>query len=124
PAQSRALSHRVAVGDLQRRVQQGQSLPRLTVADGAGWHDVNAVEVDERQQTRLLARAGHGVHRGAAGSVRRQRLSGLAIGDEFDGPEHPGAAYVTDAGMPRGDVAQRRSDLLSADPAGLLYHAF
>src|SRR4051794_11887799 len=46
----------VAVGDLQRLVQDGEALAELGLGDGAGRDDVGAVEMGERPQPALLAR--------------------------------------------------------------------
>ena len=73
---------------------------------------------DEGPQPALLAGGGDRADRG-----RRDRLPGLLVGDELDGPEDPEPADLADAGVLGGDLLQSGPDRLRAEGAHVLEDA-
>src|SRR3954454_22439408 len=117
----------VAVGDLERLVERGQAFAQLVRGRRTGWYDVEPVEVDERPQPALLARGGQLPHRSGVGPGRvegHERLVGVAVAHELDGPEHPEAPHLAHRRMTSGELLELGTDHLLAHGPGVLDDAF
>ena len=100
PDVARAVSGQERVGPGQRLVQDGQPSGGVSVVDVQRWRDMDTVAQDEREQTAAQARLGERGHRCirlARGTDRDERLLGLAVAHELEGPQPADAADIPDA---------------------------